>query len=141
MYFHYCAMLSYLDHLLLHSKHNFRDLLRTLDTVQEKFSEIQHYNLFHPLWDLQISWIEFVYFWKHTVFPRIVSAETILFWLWPYVLWPLVTVHKSAETIRGNTVYVLQDNTFSHAFVEDQMISTKDFFRSYAWSVKFFSWF
>ena len=22
----------------------------------------------------------------HTVFPHIVSAETILFWLWPYVL-------------------------------------------------------
>ena len=36
----------------------------------------------------------------HTVFPQIVSAETILFWIWPYVLWPLVTVDKSAETIQ-----------------------------------------
>ena len=32
-----------------------------------------------------------------TVFPQIVSVETILFWIWPYVLRPLVTVHKSAE--------------------------------------------
>ena len=39
-------------------------------------------------------------FWN-TVFPHIVSAETILFWLWPYVLWPLITVHKCAETIQG----------------------------------------
>jgi hypothetical protein len=36
-----------------------------------------------------------------TVFPHIVSAETILFWLWPYVLWPLITVHLCAETIQG----------------------------------------
>ena len=36
-----------------------------------------------------------------TVFPHIVSAETILFWLLPYVLWPLITVHKCAETIQG----------------------------------------
>ena len=41
----------------------------------------------------------------HTVFPRIVSAETILFWIWPYVLWPLVTVHKSAETIQGRKLF------------------------------------
>ena len=40
-----------------------------------------------------------------TVFPRIVSAETILFWSWPYVLWPLVTVHKSAETIQGRKLF------------------------------------
>ena len=26
---------------------------------------------------------------QHTVFPRIVSAETIVFWIWPYLLWPL----------------------------------------------------
>ena len=32
------------------------------------------------------------------------SAETILTWIWPYVLWPLVTGHTDAETIRGNTV-------------------------------------
>ena len=38
---------------------------------------------------------------KHTVFSRIVSAETILFWIWPYVLWPLETVHTGAETIQG----------------------------------------
>ena len=41
--------------------------------------------------------------WKiyYTVFPRIVSAESILFWIWPYVLWPLETVHKNTETIKG----------------------------------------
>ena len=34
-----------------------------------------------------------------------VSAETILFWIWPYVLWPLVTVHKSAKTIQGRKLF------------------------------------
>ena len=42
---------------------------------------------------------------KHTIFPHIVSAETILFWIWPYVLWPLITVHKSAETIQGRKLF------------------------------------
>ena len=42
---------------------------------------------------------------KHTVFPHIVSEETILFWLLPYVLWPLITVHKCAETIQGRKLY------------------------------------
>ena len=40
-----------------------------------------------------------------TVFSQIISAETILFWIWPYVLWPLVTVHKSAETIQGRKLF------------------------------------
>ena len=40
-----------------------------------------------------------------TIFPHIVSAETILFWIWPYVLWPLITVHKCAETIQGRKLY------------------------------------
>ena len=41
-----------------------------------------------------------------TVFPRKVSAETILFWTWPYVMWPLITVHKSAETIQGRKLFM-----------------------------------
>ena len=41
----------------------------------------------------------------HTVFPRIVSAETILFWKKPYVLWPLVSVHTGAETIQGRKLF------------------------------------
>ena len=41
----------------------------------------------------------------HNVFPHIVSAETILFWLWPYVLWPLITVHTGAETIQGRKLF------------------------------------
>ena len=40
-----------------------------------------------------------------TIFPQIVSAETILFWIWPYVLWPLITVDKSAETIQGRKLF------------------------------------
>ena len=40
-----------------------------------------------------------------TVFPRIVSAETILFWVWPCVLWPLITVHKSEETIQVRKLF------------------------------------
>ena len=41
----------------------------------------------------------------YTVFPHIVSVETILFWLWPYVLWPLITVHKCAESIQGRKLF------------------------------------
>ena len=40
-----------------------------------------------------------------TVFPHIVSAETILFWIFPYVLWPLITVHKCVETIQGRKLF------------------------------------
>ena len=42
---------------------------------------------------------------RHTVFPHIVSTETILFLLWPYVLWPLISVHKCAETIQGRKLF------------------------------------
>ena len=52
-----------------------------------------------PLWNICL------YSYLPTVFPRIVSAETILFWIWPYVLWPLITVHKSAETIQGRKLF------------------------------------
>ena len=41
----------------------------------------------------------------HTVFPGIVSPESILFWIQPYVLWPLVTVHTGAETIQGRKLF------------------------------------
>ena len=41
-----------------------------------------------------------------TVFPRIVSAETILFWVWPYWLWPLLTGNYSrVETIQGQKLF------------------------------------
>ena len=40
-----------------------------------------------------------------TVFRRIISAETSLFWIWPYVLWPLVTVHKGVEIIQGRKLF------------------------------------
>ena len=40
-----------------------------------------------------------------TVFPHIVSAETILFWIHPYVLWPLITVHTGAETIQVRKLF------------------------------------
>ena len=39
------------------------------------------------------------------VFPGIVSAETIIFLIWPYVLYLYVTVHKSAETIQGRKLF------------------------------------
>ena len=51
-----------------------------------------------------ILWIS-IRFKINTVFPHIVSAETILFWVRPYVLWPLITVHKCAETIQGRKLY------------------------------------
>ena len=41
----------------------------------------------------------------NTIFPWIVSVETILFWIWPYVLWPLLTVHTSEETIQGRKLF------------------------------------
>ena len=34
------------------------------------------------------------FFLFHTLFPQIISEETILIWIWPYLLWPLMTVHK-----------------------------------------------
>ena len=43
-------------------------------------------------------------FWLITVFPHIVSAETILFWISQYIR-PKVTVHKCAETIQGWKLY------------------------------------
>ena len=73
---------------------------------------------------------------KSTVFPRIVSAETILFWSWPYVLWPLMTVHKSVETIQGRKlfaeiryIYILEySSNKSTAFLKMLLlIGTKDF--------------
>ena len=55
------------------------------------------------------SWTNMTWSWLtwclHTVFPHIVSAETILFWLWPYVVWPLITVHKCAKTIQGRKLF------------------------------------
>ena len=64
------------------------------------------------LWNHQTSWNRRKFFFlqlllsaclcaiKGTVFPCIAS-----FWIWPYVLWPLVTVHKSAETIQGRKLF------------------------------------
>ena len=53
------------------------------------------------------------YTFGNIVFPHIVSAETILFWIWSYVLWPYINVRKlfkggnysRAETIWGKTVH------------------------------------
>ena len=46
---------------------------------------------------------------EDTVFTRIVSAETILFWIWPYLLWPLTftswTWIVAAETIQGRKLF------------------------------------
>ena len=42
---------------------------------------------------------------SHTVFSQIVSAETILFLNWPYLLWPLATAHISVETIQGRKLF------------------------------------
>ena len=46
---------------------------------------------------------------KITVFPYIVSAETILFWIWKskisQYIRPKVTVHKCEETIQGRKLY------------------------------------
>ena len=47
----------------------------------------------------------FLFNFSTTIFLRIVSAETILFWILPYVLWPLITVHKCAETIQGRKLF------------------------------------
>ena len=41
----------------------------------------------------------------NTVFLRKVFMETILFLIQPYVLSPLVTVHKSVETIQGRKLF------------------------------------
>ena len=57
------------------------------------------------VWNIYFSQMRAFYSFWYTLFPPIVSAETILFWIWPYVLWPLVTIHKSAETIQGRKLF------------------------------------
>ena len=52
----------------------------------------------------------------HTVFPGIVSPESILFWIHPYVLWPLATVHRGAHWSRRSKsvqkTYRISANSF-----------------------------
>ena len=60
-----------------------------------------------------------------TLFPRIVSAETILFWIWPYVLWPLLTVHKSAETIQGRKLFKGRNYSRKYGIQSDKKLTTK----------------
>ena len=68
------------------------------------------------------------------VFPRIVSAETILFWIWPYVLWPLLTVHKSAETNCGNTLFVIFGQNSVFPFRWNERIIILSFFQEKVFS-------
>jgi hypothetical protein len=44
----------------------------------------------------------------HRYLKFIFVFNVILFWLWPYVLWPLIKVHKYAETIWGDTVCIIE---------------------------------
>ena len=67
----------------------FDNLIVQLTLLGEKFGTAEH-----------CTWST-----SDTVFPRIFSGETILFWIWPYLLWPLVTVPKSAKTIQGRKLF------------------------------------
>ena len=48
--------------------------------------------------------------------------------------------HYGLHNILDYKIYVLQYNAFSHAFVEDQRISTKDLFSFLYLVSKLFSW-
>ena len=77
--------------------------------------------------DQTLFWVQYklvIELLKHTVFPRIVSAETILFWIQPSVLWPLITVHTGAETIQGRKLfkggnYSQKDDSYKYLFMSE----------------------
>ena len=85
----------------LHSESQICMLLHKYHISERKEKQIwrtrfENWNKYVPQF-----WAISAFRFANTVFPHIVSAETILFWLWAYVLWPLITVHKCAETIQG----------------------------------------
>ena len=63
------------------------------------------------------------------------NAETILFWNWPYVLWPFITVHKSAETIQGRKLFaeiryvLLLVKPYYYLFFPACLLDRKEYFR------------
>ena len=65
--------------------------------AQNKFDKTQLFFVMGWYYKIQIyyncKWI--------TLFPRIVSAETILFWIWPYVLWPRSQYIKVRKLFKG----------------------------------------
>ena len=89
----------------LHSESQICMLLHKYHISERKEKQIwrtrfENWNKYVPQF-----WAISAFRFANTVFPHIVSAETILFWLWAYVLWPLITVHKCAETIQGRKVF------------------------------------
>ena len=89
----------------LHSESQICMLLHKYHISERKEKQIwrtrfENWNKYVPQF-----WAISAFRFANTVFPHIVSAETILFWLWAYVLWPLITVHKYAETIQGRKLF------------------------------------
>ena len=87
------------------------DKLRTVNKTVQKMNRLKCSGKF-VIWDpccsvLSIGTSKLQHWgrFENTLFPQIVSVETILFWIWLYVLWPLVTVHKSAETIQRRKLF------------------------------------
>ena len=89
----------------LHSESQICMLLHKYHISERKEKQIwrtrfENWNKYVPQF-----WAISAFRFANTVFPHIVSAETILFWLWAYVLWPLIIVHKCAETIHGRKLF------------------------------------
>ena len=78
-----------------------------------------------------IFWFNFYWF-SNTIFLWIVSVETILFWIQPYELWPLVTAHTGSETIQGRKLFAEIWNVILENNVFQKLISSK-------MSIQFFS--
>jgi hypothetical protein len=57
------------------------------------------------IWLYHLQTMKLNAFCWHTVFPHIVSAETILFWIWSQYIRTKVTVHKCAETIQRRKLF------------------------------------
>ena len=60
-----------------------------------------------------------------TIFLRIVSTETSLFWIWPLITFGQL---KSAETIWGNTVCILSKRRSTNCALVLQKLETRNYF-------------
>ena len=90
---------------------NFCTCLRSYNSLPERQYDrnLEHLQLFQPITKYLTSWKFRALFSEYRI-----SANSFRFWIWPYVLLPLVTVHKSAETIQGRKLF--KDENYSQKY-------------------------
>ena len=88
-------------------KFNFDGVSQEIYFIKQNGSQIFITTKWGRRWTTKWSYTRYVlqrFLWRKKNTYRI-SAETIPFWIWPYVLWPLITVHTGAETIQGRKLF------------------------------------